>query len=329
MDSCNTIIILGAGRSGTSLLYKLLSLHTQAAYISNYEATLPSWIPSGYLSRLVNNSYSYKRFGWFDQKGGAYFVQRPLFKKIIPTPTEGEAIYTACGIPSVPDEGYELPIESRTCFQTRMRRILEQHGSKTLFLKRTANNRRVPQLSQALPSAKYIYIVRDGRAVAHSLIKVDWWLDSVVWWDGRSVRQMLREGVNEKDIAAKNWLYECTAIEKGVSQLDAKNVYRLKFEELLAKPKETITNLIKFSGLEVTGPYLNQIDSLELKLRREKWETAWNQTEKDQVNTIQEKMLTKLGYSVSRRTSTTTSVLWGEKQWPMTSAESFAAAPPS
>ena len=46
------VFLIGAPRSGTSLLYKSLALHEGFGYISNYNERLPRWSAAAALNRL-------------------------------------------------------------------------------------------------------------------------------------------------------------------------------------------------------------------------------------------------------------------------------------
>lgn len=66
-------------------------------------------------------------------------------------------------------------------------RYLENDKPKKLVLDHTPNNlENFELLAKSFPTAKFIHIVRDGRAVANSVISCDWGpnnhLDSASWW---------------------------------------------------------------------------------------------------------------------------------------------------
>ena len=46
------VFLIGAPRSGTSLLYKCLALHPDLTYISNYNERLPRWESVSLLNRI-------------------------------------------------------------------------------------------------------------------------------------------------------------------------------------------------------------------------------------------------------------------------------------
>ncbi len=102
--------LVGAGRSGTTLLQKLLCLHPRVAYISNYENRF-SWLPDGLACGAIAGRLDAKLGAWFDRGGNAYFSNRPWFKKIFPTPHEGEAIFASLRHPV--DPGVELSASTR------------------------------------------------------------------------------------------------------------------------------------------------------------------------------------------------------------------------
>lgn len=293
-----TIFLLGAGRSGTTLLYKLLCLHEQVGFISNYNVRFPAWVPAGYLGRLTSHSPILKLYGWFDGSGGAYFNNRPLLKKIIPSPREGEEIYKRCGIPPIPAEGERLGDDSSECLFESFQRLRAQQGARVLLTKRTANNRRIAQLRQVFPEAGFISLVRDGRAVASSLINVEWWRKDKhkVWWDGRTVNQMLADGEDELEIAARNWLHETEAIQAGLADVPDKYVHTLRYESLMQDPLAELERVFSFMGLAMNPRLAQTVASLGLELRPEKWLREWDPSTRARVERIQGDMLSRLGY---------------------------------
>lgn len=285
-NKTDTVFLIGAGRSGTTLLYKLLALHPRVAYVSNYDARLPLWVPTGYLCRAISGRYSIKRFAWFDDDGGAYTLGRPLWKKVVPTPAEGESVYQRCGIPWMPPPGLRVSSASIEKLRGAFGAIQRRQGGALVLSKRTANNRRIPTLVEAFPDARFVCLERDGRAVAYSLTKVDWWLDHVVWWDGRTVREMVASGEDEISIAARNWLYESQEIERGLRAVPSANLLTVRYEELMRAPVMGLGEILRFLGLDVPPDYVAAVQELELRVPREKWASEWTNQNKNLVSGI-------------------------------------------
>ena len=56
--------------------------------------------------------------------------------------------------------------------RTAFARVQASAGGDCLVSKRIANNRRIPVLVEAFPDARFVNLVRDGRAVAYSLTAI-------------------------------------------------------------------------------------------------------------------------------------------------------------
>src|SRR6266511_863131 len=70
-----------------------------------------------------------------------------------------------------------------------------------------------PALAMAFPRARFVNLIRDGRAVAYSLSRVDWWEDGVVWWYGQTPRRWREEGRDPWELCALHWVRELAAVD--------------------------------------------------------------------------------------------------------------------
>ena len=152
------VFLLGAGRSGTTLLYKILSLHQSVSYLSNYLNRYPKYYFLAYLQRVLNQLPEYKRKSWFKEQGDAYFNhRRKWLHSIAPTPSEAESVYASFNIPLLLTDGYSVQLKAAECLRDKFERIRRISGGQVLLTKRTSNNRRIPILRQIFPDAKYIH----------------------------------------------------------------------------------------------------------------------------------------------------------------------------
>jgi hypothetical protein len=293
-EGSQVAFLVGAGRSGTTLLYKLLCLHPDVAYISNYENRF-SILPKGWASALTVRSTQAKLSAWFNQ-GNAYFVQRPWAKKLISTPVEGEPVYARSGIPLHPEKDYRPDSETCNRLRDHFEKIRVASNSAVLLSKRTANNRRIPTLCEIFPQAKFIHLIRDGRDVAHSLSHVEWWEDHVLWWDGRRARDLESNGAQRLALCARNWVYEIAELRKSLASVPEGQVHELRYEDLLANPQRQLADVLKFLDLPSSAEFLQAVDSLQLASRPSRWPQAWAKAQLASV--LQEELptLRQLGY---------------------------------
>lgn len=290
----NLIFLIGAGRSGTTLLYKLLALHNDVGVITNYDQKLGGISPGGLFLRAIRRSPKLKKALWFSEGGNAYF--RPGLKRFLPYPVEGESVYTRCGVPLVIESADDLGDEVGTCLRKSFARLSAMHGGKVMLTKRTANNRRLEWLRKVFPEARYINLIRDGREVAHSLATVSWWDDHVIWWSGKTAREMENEGWDRLKIAAKNWVEEVSTLQEGMQGVPDDKRFDVRYEDLLRRPTEVMEEMLSFMSLEPSEEFMTQLKSLGLREREAKWRSKWDEKQSQSVTEIEHQLLTEHGY---------------------------------
>ena len=293
------IFLLGAARSGTSLLYKALCLHPDVTYISNWVRRAPQVPWLGVLNRAPRHWPDLQRQAWFggESEGYVYGQRRGLVQRVVPQPVEGEPVFTYCGFS-------QFAWEPRASAQVRGKRLTRTFaalcasaGARTVVSKRIAHNRRVPELHQSLPDARFIALVRDGRAVAQSLAKVDWWLDDVLWWDParRSPRQMAAGGDEPWELCARNWVEDTSSVERGLAAVPTDLVYRLRYEDFVKGPADALIQIAGFLGLPADSGWLSSVSGLHTPNRNEAWRALPAEVT-SQIESVQKEALARYGY---------------------------------
>src|SRR6266511_2210569 len=188
------LFIVGAPRSGTSLLYKLLCLHPRAAWISNW--------------------------------------------------------------------GRRAPGQPALAMRRRLEAIQRWSGGDLLVSKRIHNNLRIPLLAEAFPRARFVNLIRDGRAVAYSLSRVDWWEDGVVWWYGQTPRRWREEGRDPWEQCALHWVRELAAVEAGLAAVPTAQRIEVRYERLVRAPVDTVRGIALFAGLRPDPGWIAELPRL-------------------------------------------------------------------
>lgn len=290
--------VIGAGRSGTTLLYKLLCLHPQVGYISNLEHKLP-WLPIGLSGRLRPRRYGRKLEHWFRNGGNAYLVRRPLGSRLTPSPSEGEAFYARAGLPLFPEPGYRPDPRVVERLRARFAQLQAATGASLIVSKRTANNRRIPALCTAFPDARFLSLLRDGREVAASLARVEWWNDTPLWWDParRTPAQAMADGEDLLRLCARHWVEETEEIRRGLAGVDPGRVLDVRYEELVADPIDQMRRVLEFLGLDRRLDYEWALKCLKLSRQSPSWRAAWSEAEVNEVHRVQGEHLARTGYA--------------------------------
>lgn len=93
------------------------------------------------------------------------------------------------------------------------------------------NIRFVATLARALPGARFVHIVRDGRAVAASVLPLDW-------------------GPNTAVEAARHWGLQVAAGLAAAAAYGPDVVHTVRFEDLVGDPRRTLEGVCDFAGLD-------------------------------------------------------------------------------
>ena len=110
---------------------------------------------------------------------------------------------------------------------------------QVLIEKTALNVAAFEQLGQMLPGAKFIHVVRDGRDVGASLLARDW----------RDANGQAYPHVSQPAAALKYW-GDLTGIGLRAERALAGRVHRVRYEDLVTRPKPTLTALTDFLGLK-------------------------------------------------------------------------------
>ena len=291
------LFLVGPARSGTSLLYKVLCLHPDAAYIPNWVARMPSapWLAA--LDRVPRWMPITQRRVWFGSDAANAYVYgrtRSFAERLFPMPVEGEPLFARSGVPPTgpPDD----PERAGRSIRTALRRIRRASGGEVLINKRIANLYRIPFLAATFPAGRFVALVRDGRAVALSLSKVDWWLDHRVVSQGVTPREWEAEGGDPWELCARNWVGELSAMDGGLVDVEEERILRLRYEDLIADPAEMLRTIARFAGLPPSSAWDGRVGALSFPDRNEAWQRALDPEARRTIDRVGASALAGHGY---------------------------------
>ena len=290
-----TAFIVGAARSGTSLLYKALCLHPESAYFNNWMRRMPGAPPLSVSNRVARHTPRARRRVWFGADSNAYVYarSRSLRERLYPMPVEGESVFVRCGF----GDGSTVPEARQVRALRRAVAGAVSWGGGTHFInKRIANNRRIELLAEAFPRSRFIDLTRDGRAVALSLSRVDWWEGSRVWWYGDTPEAWERGGGDPWELCARNWVEEVRIIDSGLGAVPADRVLRLTYEGFVTEPREVLRRIAAFIGLSEDRSWLADVDTIRFPNRNTAWSTQLSPEALATIESVEGPELDRRGY---------------------------------
>jgi Sulfotransferase family len=291
------LFLVGAARSGTTLLYKALCLHPEVGYISNWARRAPAVPALALLNRIPPHVPETRRAVWFGPAAAnayAYGRRRPLRERLFPAPVEGEPVYRHCGVGQ--GDGPPPDPAQLACLRRSFAALRRWSGGSVLVSKRIANNQRIPLLQAAFPDARFVHLIRDGRAVAYSLSRVDWWEDEVVWWYGGTPRRWREEGGDPWELCARHWVRELAAIEEGLRAVPDGQRLEVRYEELVERPATTVRRVAAFAGVGDDAGWAAELGRLRYPNRNEAWREKLPGEVRDRIEALQLGELRRLGH---------------------------------
>lgn len=228
------VFVIGSGRSGTTLLYNLLALHSQFTWISNLadRARLPE---------LAILNPVYRRF--------------PVVRGRV-LPSEGYRLWNkawpghrhpASGVLTAENVSEE---DARGA-EMLLRRLGAGSKGPAFLNKNTRNTRRVLFLDELFPDARFVHVIRHPGDACSSVLEVAWWPHLKLWIrDGETPAALAESPADEARLAAELWVANVTAAHEALGQLSPNRVREVRYEELVAGPEKILSQLLDWLGMD-------------------------------------------------------------------------------
>lgn len=260
------IFLIGTGRSGTTLSLNLLSLHPDLAWYSNLTHRFPARPQLAAYSRVRDIPFLKD-----------IFARRNDY----PHPVESYAIldYATLGVFTEPRllSARDVSQEARHRYQALVRSHLRWQG-KSRFLQKTTGFPRIAYLNEIFPDSKFIHVIRDGREVAASMLRVDWWdgtLDSWGWgdMDPSYLLEYEESGRAPIVLAAIVWKTLMGHLTRATRSLPTDRTMDLPYDRLLSDPRGTMERVREFAGLRPSRVFAARVEEVPIRETRDKWRT--------------------------------------------------------
>jgi hypothetical protein len=289
MEKKDPIIIIGAGRTGSTTFHHMLSKHPDLAWLPGKICKLS---PGGLaLNRVLMRGLDYPVVGRF------------LNITLKPGECYGFWEYHCKGFSAPYRDLLADDVTEKTKRRVRdtMSKVLTEERNR-LLLKITGWPR-IGFLSEIFEDAKFVHMMRDGRAVANSMLDVHFWRgwagpQNWGWGDLAPAQreQWYRYGQSFVVLAALQWRILMDAIEDARRSVDSEHFLEFRYEDLCSDPINTVKKVTAFCGLEWTVDFQRQLAAYQLKNTNDKFKSDLTTKQQSDLENVLGDCLTKYGY---------------------------------
>ncbi len=285
----NPVFIVGTGRCGSTLFHDVLTEHPGMGWLSsvidrkprkpeknkwvNYLASIP-WI-GRYVKRAYRPSEPY-RF-WETYCHGFATPYRDL--------TADDVLPAV--IPKIRD---------------RLSRAIPEN--RRLLVKITGWPR-IGYLKKIFPDARFIHVVRDGRAVVNSVLAApyfDGWSGPHNWtrgsMDERQKRIWKESGESFVVLAAIGWENRMRAFSEASKHLSEDDYLEVRYESLCDNPLKEFERTLRFIGEDIQGSQLffDQVANTLISSKNEKWKQDLTKKQQQDLEKALKEVLAECPY---------------------------------
>jgi Sulfotransferase family len=295
------IFLIGVPRSGTTIIFEVFSAHEHLGWFSNLFDRYPRFPCVSVLSRLAN-------FSWFRGHKKQEYQRTPTRPYQI-LPEETYSVWEMYGRKEFPSD-YLLNVQASEVEKQRLHKLIAKilmYQGKKRFANKLTGPSRIGYLNSIFPDALFIHIIRDGRAVVHSLMNVDFWSEKgglvKPFWDNGLSDKYIQEWEQSRRspliLAAVQWrnIIELTRTESRI--LEGDRYMELRYEDFLQHPEDSVSKINKFCLLppaESQREYL--LSKIGLKDMNEKYLGAFRPDELVTLTATMKDLLLDLGYAL-------------------------------
>jgi hypothetical protein len=280
------IMIVGCGRSGTTLLYRMLCCHADLAWFSNLTDRWPS-VPA---LALLSNVYPFA-------------ATRRIDSKAVPIPSEGYAFWNELTridrLPADEPLGeHDVSGQAITLAAERIGAIMRFHHKPRFVNKATRNVRRLRYVDALIGDTRFVNVLRDPRATVASLLKVDFWPDIPVWCEGnvtpRAWRQM---GKDETELAARLWASDVARALTDREAIAPERVIDVRYEELVRDPWSIVARLARSVHLTPTESFRRSCAAFRIADRTDSFHIDLTNAQLDTIAEVAGPVAERVGYT--------------------------------
>jgi hypothetical protein len=258
MSEPRFLFIIGTGRCGSTLVQELIAGHPDVGYISNVDMALSPFNPKGRANHAIGRIVK----GSLGRRDSAYLKHRryTLAEHVHFGPSEAYRLIDRHLSPIVSEPFRDLTAEDVTPWLAdRFRAFFGERAAAQgtpVFMHKFTGWPRARFIHAIMPEARFLHVVRDGRAVASSIVQRPWWKGrlGVPGWGFGELPEDLAELWERQDrslitLAGLEWRILMDAFDEARREVGEDRWLELRYEDLVADPRAHWPAILEQAGV--------------------------------------------------------------------------------
>lgn len=282
------IIIVGVGRSGSTIFHQVMCGHPSVTWLSRFSDRYPDRpARARLLMRLIDSPVIGPLLTRQFDAGESYRFWDHFYRGFsVPCRDLVAADVTPRAAKLLPQALASLATRKRT------RPLLKVTGWP-----------RVGFLNEIFPDAVFIHVLRDGRPVANSFMNVPWWWGwrgPQNWrWGELSEEHRLEWERHDRSfvaLAGIQWKILMHAMESAKALVPAERFLEIRYEDVCADPQSQFRRAVEFGGLDWNRRFERHITSRNLRSENDKWRKDLSPKQQQILDDVLSEPLRRYGY---------------------------------
>lgn len=288
-------------RSGTTVIFHLFAAHPDLAWFSQLHERFPAVPALALLSRVADLSPAARKAITASDE------RRPWREKLRIGPSEAYEVWDRCCGEKF-RYGFLLGEQADAAERSRTRKMVAavaRYQGRARFSTKITGPARVGFLSSIFPDAIFVHVIRDGRAVVHSLLQVGFWRDTFrlrapAWRGGLTERDLDRwraAGESPLALAALEWSAVVASARREAASLAPGRYAEVRYEAFVGDPDSTIARILEHCQLDDSARHRVLLERrIELRDRTDAWRQRFDMDERRILDGLIGERLAELGY---------------------------------
>lgn len=298
------LFIIGTGRCGSTMIQEVLARHPDVGFISNFDARFPALNSKG----RWNNALYRRTPLRYTQRDRRRISGRAAAAESHFGPSEAFRLLERRVSPIWSAPYRDLTSEDVTPWlERRFQRFFGERvatQNKAVFMHKFTGWPRAAFLHKIFPDARFLHVIRDGRAVAGSVVERLWWRGYAGPWNwgrGPLPDDYAKEWeASERDfvvLAGLEWKLLMDTFDAAKQSVPPELWMDVRYEDFVDEPTARLKDIFAFVGLDWSDEFDKKFGQFAFtNAMKDRFRRDLTQRQVTMLDEVLEAYLVKLGY---------------------------------